>query len=98
MSDLDGCYLAFADEDPYCWFCRGVCSWTGVCLGILCPSTPAVLSLILLTLMHGDEELCDAGLGVISFVYPMAWYSGCRPLKKVFLVWYSKSPGQNMKW
>ena len=27
----------------------------GVCLGILCPSAPAVLSLILLTLTHGDE-------------------------------------------
>ena len=27
----------------------------GVCLGILRPSTPVVLSLILLTLMHGDE-------------------------------------------
>ena len=27
----------------------------GVCLGILCPSTPVVLSLVLLALMHGDE-------------------------------------------
>ena len=32
-------------------FARG----QGVCLGILHPSAPVVLSLILLTLMHGDE-------------------------------------------
>ena len=41
----------------------------GVCLGVVHPPTPVVLSLILLTLMHGDKQLCVAGLGVISLVY-----------------------------
>ena len=42
------------------WICivgsvRRLARGWGVCLGILCPSTPAVLSLILLTYMHSDK-------------------------------------------
>ena len=45
---------------PLVWICivgsvRGLARGWGVCLGILRPSTPAVLSLILLTLTHGDK-------------------------------------------
>ena len=55
MPDLDDCYPAFAGVDLYCWSCKGACSWMGVYLGILCPSTPVVLSLVLLTFMHSDK-------------------------------------------
>ena len=34
---------------------RGFAHRLGVCLGVLCLSTPAVLSLVLLALMHGDK-------------------------------------------
>ena len=42
------------------WICvvssvRGLANRWGVCLSILCPSAPMVLSFILFTLLHGDE-------------------------------------------
>ena len=42
------------------WICivgsvRGLAHGWGVCLGILCPSTPVVLSLILLTFVHSNK-------------------------------------------
>ena len=45
---------------PLVWICivgsvRGLARGWGVCLGILCSSTPVVLSLILLTFTHGNK-------------------------------------------
>ena len=42
------------------WICvvssvRGLAHRQGVCLSVLCPSAPMVLSFILFTLSHGDE-------------------------------------------
>ena len=65
--------LMIVIRPPLVWICivgsvRGLARGWGVCLGILRLSTPVVLSLILLTFMHSDEYMCDAGLGVISLV------------------------------
>ena len=47
-------------QPPLVWICvvssvRGLAHRQGVCLSILCPSAPTVLSFILFTLSHGDE-------------------------------------------
>ena len=58
---------------PLVWICvvssvRGLARRRGVCLSLLCPSAPMVLNFILFTLLHSNEYVSDAGLGVISLV------------------------------
>ena len=60
-------------QPPLVWICvvsslQGLTGRQGVCLSILCPSAPMVLSFILFTLSHSNEQVSDAGLGVILLV------------------------------
>ena len=60
LSAITHLVLKIVIQPSLVWICivgsvRGLAHGWGICLGILRPSAPAVLSLVLLTFMHGNK-------------------------------------------